>query len=692
MSGPFRLATGTRLCYQGREYELVERRVGSAALRDLESAELVDVSLETLLGAPDFEPLQHESSGEWPLSVALDLVPPKAMELAERRAAELLEADTGYRSGDRAAAEPDEPRPEYDPSLVASRDERFANKAAELARGRTGPKITKRQLWRWRRAYEEKGVLGLVDQRHLPARDPFAGYEQYVDVLRREIDAETGRSRKTRDKILHDAARKAREQHGEEARVPGRTKAYELHRILTPNQPENTPTRRSAAGRGTPALNPLKASRPGEVVQLDATRADILVVDPVSGRIGRPEFGLAVDAYSRTLLGARIQLTSSDGVDAALLLHDIVTPKRSGPGWAPEARWSYAGVPREIVVDLGKATLNGAEPAGIPFVWPDTVVIDQGRIYTSKTFLRGCEQLKISVQPAPPRTPNYKGIVERFFRSLNTGLLQYLPGHTGENVLARGERPEADKLLFVHELEALFFEYIATCYHRRPNEGCRMAGVQGRELSPNEMFEQGLARAGFIMAVPDPDWIIGLLPPSWRKVRPERGVRIDDVFYWDDCLIKWLDRDSPYPQEPAKHPIHVDPRDRSRVWFHDPEEGSWHELRRLGAEEPDLPFHEDLIHWSKRRLVEAGEDGRDPDRLAEMLDDVLRRHTDGRPLDPGERRILGEMEIETRQAARDLRPRDVRQAAEQIADEGPADDGASGDGWEEAVDPLGVME
>jgi putative transposase len=74
-----------------------------------------------------------------------------------------------------------------------------------------------------------------------------------------------------------------------------------------------------------------------------------------------------------------------------------------------------------------------------------------------------------------------KPTVERFFRTLRQGLIQYLPAYKGPDVYSRGEGIEDRAFLFIHELEDVIREWIALvftdrtpeCPCRSPEPGCR---------------------------------------------------------------------------------------------------------------------------------------------------------------------------------------------------------------------------
>jgi hypothetical protein len=89
-----------------------------------------------------------------------------------------------------------------------------------------------------------------------------------------------------------------------------------------------------------------------------------------------------------------------------------------------------------------------------------------------------------------------KGWIERLFRTMRERLLEGLPGYTGPNVLARGKDIEADAVYFAHELEAIIGRWIAVDYQRRPHDGLRVPEMPHLTLSPNDAYEEAVARAG----------------------------------------------------------------------------------------------------------------------------------------------------------------------------------------------------
>lgn len=103
--------------------------------------------------------------------------------------------------------------------------------------------------------------------------------------------------------------------------------------------------------------------------------------------------------------------------------------------------------------------------AAKPVITPETIVIDHGKVFVSDTFTAACRTLGISVQPARPRTPTDKGVVERTFSSINTLFCQHVAGYVGSNPTRRGEDVHASWT--IGELAELFAEWLVTVFTDR---------------------------------------------------------------------------------------------------------------------------------------------------------------------------------------------------------------------------------
>jgi transposase InsO family protein len=331
---------------------------------------------------------------------------------------------------------------------------------------------------------------------------------------------------------------------------------------------------------------------------------DVFAIDPFTFQWVGLDLTAALDVCTRSILAFRLTPFSTQGVDLALLLSDLISPTPMDGRWPSDVPYPYCGVPEHLVLrafDLAAGTPLAPRPT----VRPGTVVIDRGRNFQSVTFMAACEYLRINVQSARPYRGSDKGWIERLFRTMRERLLEGLPGYTGPNVLARGKDIEADAVYFTHELEAIIGRWIAVDYQRRPHKGLRVPEAPRLTLSPNEAYEEAVGRAGFLFVPRDPDLHLRLLPVQARMIG-RAGVEIGGLSYDSPVLDRYRQRRCPLAAFDGKWPIRVDPRDLHRVWFQEPRDERFHELRWRHAREVARPFGASALTYVKRLLVESG--------------------------------------------------------------------------------------
>lgn len=70
---------------------------------------------------------------------------------------------------------------------------------------------------------------------------------------------------------------------------------------------------------------------------------------------------------------------------------------------------------------------------------------------------------------------------------------------------------------FLDELEEIVREWIEVVYHCRPHAGLVDPCVPGLRMSPAQMVEHGMARAGYIEVPRDPDLAFEFLATKWLR-------------------------------------------------------------------------------------------------------------------------------------------------------------------------------
>jgi transposase InsO family protein len=652
-----RLHTGAQVWADGAAHKVIGWSGESVIVRRLGNGQVWSLSAQELLRRPDYRHLQPSTEYE-PHEVSdaglLASYETEEVEQAWQLVDHLNEMRTGFRSGTFVRALAHEPRPEYDPALTNKR-ERVEAKSAELTAA--GPKryavSTLRNAWT---SWKKSGIVGLLDSRRLRG-NPIEPLDAAVVLAADELMSELYFQSDIRfDNFITMLRVRVADKHDEaDVTWPGsdhtlrqRLKALGRPRgfFLTAKQ------RRQHAVRPDTPYYHKHAERPGEFVLIDATTTNVWALDDDTGEPVRVDLLASIDLFSRCVPAARITPRNTNRVDAALLLRDMVMPKLMRPDWPAEARWNYVGVPETIILDLCSAYGLPREPAGIPVMQPETVVVDNAWAYGSYAFRDGCCKLGTTIYPARPARPADKAHIEAFFRLVDEKFFQLLPGYTGRDVLHKGHKAQGSAYHFVSQLQELFEYWLAVYYHRRPHRGCRLAPACYQELSPNEMYDLGIASSG-MWVPPHPDLYYDLLPVIACKVHRYGVEPFPDMRYDGDALDPLRDvRSGLGGRLGDKYPISYDPRDCSRVYYRDTE-GQWHELLWEGHREGDGPFRRNLIDRIRATVV-AGTPNRRGRRDAMKLamEDFYRRvraHEETRE----ERALLRQAAIEAPALARD---------------------------------------
>ncbi|GAB3976546.1 integrase [Plantactinospora veratri] len=517
------LRVGDWVRFDGGEHQVVALAGTSVRLVARSGVSQV-VLLPFLLAAADFALVDGPAPvGVEPFGL-LDSLPAETVARAREWERHLVEVITGLPPDPAPGAFP---RPGFDPASTTMK-QRDAAKAEELTAG--GKPVSARTVMRMRVRYAEQGLWGLVDQRAARGGEPTGRADpRLVAAIRAELDAQTHVSTGTRERLMRKAVAAVEAEHGAGVvPLPGRSAFYKLIGALSAGRHSfgAATTRRSLANRPDGPFTPTVAARPGELVQIDSTPLDVMVLLD-SGVVGRPELTMVVDVATRTIAAAVLRPAGTKAVDAALLLARMLVPEPMRPGWSPSLRMSASRLPHARLVDIDtRLTLAAAKPV----IAPETIVIDHGKVFVSEVFLRACATLGISVQPARPHTPTDKAIAERTFSSINTLFCQYVAGYTGGNVTRRGDRVADEAVWSLAELQDLLDEWIVAGWQSRPHEGLHDPHTPGRPLSPNDAYAAMIATAGYLpMALSGNDYL-ELLPVQWRQIN-DYGIRIEHRTY-----------------------------------------------------------------------------------------------------------------------------------------------------------------
>ena len=302
-----------------------------------------------------------------------------------------------------------------------------------------------------------------------------------------------------------------------------------------------------------------------ERVEIDHTTLDLFLVDEEDRLpIGRPTLTYALDAYSGFPFGLYVGFEPpSYRTVQHCLLHGIL-PKA-------DAR-----------------TLYGTQHPWSAFGLPETLVIDNGKEFIGRDLDDACGQLGIILERMPVRTPWFKGSVERFFRTNNTGLIHTLPGTTFSNVLERG-----DYDVFQHACISLsaFWKilhiFLLDIYAQHWHEG--VGGI------PVRVWEENL-QAGFIPCLHNTvEEVRILLYRSEERTVQRSGIDFELLRYQSPALARLR---SALPKG-TRVRIKYDPADLSALYVFDPTGGAW-----LRVPAVDTEYTHGLSLW-KHRVIRS---------------------------------------------------------------------------------------
>lgn len=584
------LQKGAMLQFDGEVVEVVRVEASRVTLRDARQRWRTVGITEFLAAAKASE----QEPGTEPVPAAgarLAGLDKRARETVGDRAGHVREFLTGYRSGTPESRMPGEPRPEYDPARPLG--ERAAAKARELGVG-------ERTLRRWADAYQDAGEAGLVDKRMIAGKhaavDP--RWEQACLVV---MDRKVKDSTPTASALLYEVGRHLDEQYGEGG-VPRPSRATAYRHLARLAKGRNalkgsSKGRRSIAERPPAPYGRLRATRPGEYMIMDTQDLDVFAMEPVTCRWVGVQLTVVQDLFTRCICGLRLSPVSTKAVDVAGVLHDAMVPRPAPGDWPAEAHWAYHGIPRHLVMT------EEQPPAGVPACAPETIVIDHGKAFLSAHVISVCTRLGISIQPAQPKKPTDKPTVERFFKTLREGLIQYLPAYKGPDIYSRGEQVEDEAFFFIHELEDIIREWVALCYHRTKHDGLVLPEWPHLGLSPNRMYEAGVAKAGFVRIPRTPGLVYDFLEVAPRTIQ-HYGVEVNGLRYGGEAIEHYKNTKSPYGGTlNGKWPIRVNPDDVRFVYFQDPADGKWHRLEWEHAPMIGTPFSAEAARYARRLAV-----------------------------------------------------------------------------------------
>lgn len=304
--------------------------------------------------------------------------------------------------------------------------------------------------------------------------------------------------------------------------------------------------------------------------EIDHTLLDVLLVDEETGLvIGRPYITIVLDKFSRMIMGYLIHLAAPNTETVLRVIERSIRPKADFLKRFPKVQneWRAHGMPARIVPD------NAAE-------------------FHADDLIAGFNELGIEIMYPRSRGPEMKGSVERFFRTLNMGLLHNLPGTTFSNTQEKADYKSEEHACFtLAQLEASVVKWVVDSYHQTPHRGLS-------KRTPAQVW--GLGELSQLIKLPvDPDALECILARRSSVKVHHYGIEVGGYGYHSPELAELRMRMKPNEDLSVRYRDEV-----GHVWAYDRFRNVFFQVHV--KDKRMLGLSRELLKAAKKSLKESG--------------------------------------------------------------------------------------
>ena len=302
---------------------------------------------------------------------------------------------------------------------------------------------------------------------------------------------------------------------------------------------------------------------PGTKYQIDATIADVFIVSSYNRNwiIGRPIIYVVIDVFSRRVVGLYVGLEGPSWFGAMMALANTASDKVS-----------YC---KQYDIDITKEEWDC-------HYLPQTLLADRGEL-EGYNVERLISTFNMRVENTPPYRADWKGIVERHFKTIHTKIKPFLPGSVDMDVRVRGERDyRLDAILTLEEFTSVIIHCVL--YHnnhhwlKQYNQDEMM--IQDEvSLIPRDLWDWGIKnRSGKLRSYPEDIVKLHLLPTAKARVT-DQGIVFKKMRFSCETALKdgWFEEAGIKSWQIS---ISYDPRNMSHI-FLPSEDGMGYEVATL---------------------------------------------------------------------------------------------------------------
>jgi putative transposase len=254
------------------------------------------------------------------------------------------------------------------------------------------------------------------------------------------------------------------------------------------------------------SIGTVKVGRILERIEIDHTPFDLIVIDSLTKLpLGRPWLTLAIDTYSRMVVGFYISFNAPSGHGVLQCLRRCILPKDEWLARFPDIKGEW---PAHGIMEL--------------------IAVDNGMDLHSDALEAACQEMGIQILFCGSKTPQHKGAIERFFRTMNMGLIHRLPGTVFSSVDQRGDYPAEEKAVIDMEtLMHLLTKWVVEVYNVTKHRGIGARPIdRWRESADKRIIE--------LPVYPQQMEIISGIPA--KRTLFHYGIELDGIQYNSELL------------------------------------------------------------------------------------------------------------------------------------------------------------
>ncbi len=289
---------------------------------------------------------------------------------------------------------------------------------------------------------------------------------------------------------------------------------------------------------------------PLSVVQIDHTKLNIIVLgDLYQEPLGRPWITVAIDVFSRCIIGFYLAMEAPSGYSVGQCLANAILPKE------------------EFLKSLGLA--------GLPwdnYGMLDVIHADNGPDFRSHMMKEICTSQGMDMIWRPTGKTEYGGHIESLLGSFKDTLSD-LPGTTFHNPEERGDYDSAANAIFTFfEFKRWLAQEVVKYNHEIHSSF---------ELTPNTKYLDGLLKGTNdvggrgIRPAADPRRLRIELLPHFKGTIQRHGIRRENWFYNGSELAGWLNSGE---GNRRKFDCHEDYADVSYIYWLDPDTDEYYQI------------------------------------------------------------------------------------------------------------------